>query len=58
MADFPTALTAAEDNVTDVLAIHVNNLEEKVGIDGSAVESSLDYKIANASDVLGVQVFS
>jgi len=58
MVDFPTALSEVVDNVDDVLAKHINDLEEKVGIDDSAVESSLDYKIANASDVLGVQVFS
>ena len=33
MADFPTAKTEAVDNVTDVLAKHINNLEDKVGID-------------------------
>ena len=49
MADFPTALTAAEDNVTDVLAKHLNDLEAKIGIDGSAVTSSLDYKISQTS---------
>ena len=43
MTDFPTALTNAQDNVTDVLAKHLNNLEEKVGIDESAVTDSLDY---------------
>ena len=43
MADFPTALTGATDNVTDVLAKHLNNLEAKVGIDSSAVTNSIDY---------------
>ena len=43
MADFPTALTSATDNVTDVVAAHLNNLEAKVGIDSSAVTKSLDY---------------
>ena len=45
MADFPTAKTNAVDNVTDVLAKHINNLENKVGIDGSTDSSSLDYKV-------------
>jgi len=45
MADFPTALTGAVDNTTDVLAKHLNNLEEKVGIDNSADTDSLDYKV-------------
>ena len=43
MADFPTALTGAADNVTDVLAKHLNNLETKVGVDSSAVTNSMDY---------------
>jgi len=47
MADFPTAKTEAVDNVTDVLAKHINNLEDKVGIDSSADTSSLDYKVNN-----------
>ena len=45
MADFPTAKTNAVDNVTDVLAKHINNLENKVGIDSSTDTSSLDYKV-------------
>lgn len=40
---FPTALTNAVDDTTDVIAAHLNNLEAKVGIDASAVVSSLDY---------------
>lgn len=43
---FPTNLTNAADNVTDVLAAHINNLEAKVGIDGSAVTTSHDYKLS------------
>lgn len=43
---FPTDLTNAADGVTDVLAAHVNNLEAKVGIDGSAVTTSHDYKLS------------
>jgi len=50
MADFPTAKTEAVDNVTDVLAKHVNNLEDKVGIDSSADASSLDYKVAQNTE--------
>lgn len=49
MADFPTALTSAVDNTTDVLAKHLNNLETKVGIDASADTSSLDYKLKSTS---------
>ena len=58
MSDFPVVLSTVVDNTTDVLAKYINDLETKVGIDDSAVTASLDYKIANASDVLGVQVFS
>lgn len=46
MADFPTALTNAVDGSTDVLAKHINNIEAKVGIDSSAVNTSHDYKLS------------
>ena len=42
---FPTDKTEAVDNTTDVLAAHLNNLEDKVGIDGSSDTNSLDYQI-------------
>jgi len=45
MADFPTDLSELQDNVDDVLAKHVNNLEGKVGVNDSAVVTSLDYMI-------------
>jgi hypothetical protein len=55
MADFPVALTGATDNVTDVLAKHINNIETKIGINSSADASSIDYKlgvlVANTSGV-------
>jgi len=43
MADFPIELTNAQDDVTDVIARHINNLEAKVGVDDSSVTSSLDF---------------
>jgi hypothetical protein len=43
---FPTDLTNAVDNETDVLAAHINNVEATIGITGSAVEASHDYRIA------------
>jgi len=43
---FPTNLTNAVNNVTDADAAHINNLEAKVGIDGSAVTTSHDYKLS------------
>lgn len=52
MADFPTAKTNAVDNVTDVLAKHINNLENKVGIDSSTDTSSLDYKVHTLQSAL------
>jgi uncharacterized protein (TIGR02145 family) len=52
MADFPTAKTEAVDNVTDVLGKHINNLEDKVGIDSSADTDSLDYRIGAVEDDL------
>ena len=48
---FPTDLTAAVDNTTDVLAAHINALETKMGVDASAVATSLDYLLKNASSV-------
>ena len=43
MSDFPTALSEVVDNVDDALAKYINNLEAKVGIDGSAVITSHEY---------------
>ncbi|MFP3866870.1 MAG: hypothetical protein ACLFUU_01740 [Desulfobacteraceae bacterium] len=48
---FPTDLTNAVDGVTELLAAHLNNLEAKVGVDGSAVVTSLDYLLKNASSL-------
>ena len=41
---FPVTLTNAVDNDTEIVASHLNNLEAKLGVDGSAVETSLDYR--------------
>lgn len=48
---FPTTLTTAVDGVTEIVAAHLNNLETKVGIDSSAVVTSLDYLLKNAASV-------
>ncbi|MBU4448837.1 MAG: hypothetical protein KKD99_09635 [Proteobacteria bacterium] len=48
---FPSTLTAAIDGVTEIVSAHLNNLEEKVGVDNSAIASSLDYQLKNASSV-------
>jgi hypothetical protein len=48
---FPTALTNAVDGVTEIIAAHLNNLEAKVGIDNSAVATSLDYLLRNPASV-------
>jgi hypothetical protein len=48
---FPTNLTYAVDGITDVMADHLNNLEAKVGIDGSLVSTSLDYLLKNPGSV-------
>jgi hypothetical protein len=48
---FPTNLTSAVDGVTDVLADHLNNLEAKVGLDGSLVATSLDYLLKNPASL-------
>ena len=42
---FPTDLSAVTDNVDDVMAGHVNNVETKIGVDNSAVTTSQDFKI-------------
>lgn len=48
---FPANLTNAIDGVTDVLAAHLNDLEQKVGIDGSLVTTSLDYLLKNSASI-------
>jgi len=56
---FPTDKSDVVDNVDDVLAAHINALETKMGVDGSAVASSLDYIIKKIKvDFLLAQVFS
>lgn len=47
MADFPAVLTNVTPGVTEIKAKHINNLEAKVGIDGSEVVTSLDYLLKN-----------
>lgn len=49
--DFPAALTSAVDGVTEIVAAHLNNLEDKVGVDGSEVTSSLDYLLKHSSSI-------
>lgn len=46
---FPTSLTNAQDGVTDVLAAHINAVEAKIGVDGSAVTTSHDYKLSEVT---------
>lgn len=48
---FPTSLTNAVDEVTEVVAAHLNSLEAKVGIDGSLVTTSLDYLLKNPASL-------
>ncbi|MFA5381853.1 MAG: hypothetical protein WC356_01720 [Candidatus Micrarchaeia archaeon] len=48
---FPANLTNVVDGITDVLAAHINNLEAKVGVDDSAVATSLDYLVKSARTV-------
>jgi len=45
MADFPIDLSELQDNVDDVMAKYVNNLEEKVGVDESTDSESIDYML-------------
>ena len=53
---FPTNKTVAVDNVTDVLATHLNDLEDKVGLDDSADADSLDYRVGVLEDAETVQL--
>jgi hypothetical protein len=48
---FPDTLTNAVDRVTPIVASHLNNLEAKVGVDGSTVITSLDYLLKNAASI-------
>lgn len=48
---FPENLTNAVDGVTEIVAAHLNNLEAKVGVDGSTVATSLDYLLKNPASI-------
>lgn len=50
---FPITLTTAVDGQsgTEIVAAHLNNLETKIGIDASAVITSLDYLLKHASSI-------
>ncbi|MEW6658160.1 MAG: tail fiber domain-containing protein [Thermodesulfobacteriota bacterium] len=48
---FPEELSNAIDSVTEIVAAHLNNLEAKVGIDNSAVTTSLDYLLKNVASI-------
>jgi len=55
---YPTTLTNAQDDSvpgagdgTLYVAAHLNNLEAKVGVDGSAVVTSIDYLLKNVASV-------
>ncbi|KPL27889.1 MAG: hypothetical protein AMJ72_06365 [Acidithiobacillales bacterium SM1_46] len=61
--NFPTSLdsySTKTDNVDDVMAGHPNDLQDavealeaKVGVDGSAVTTSHDYKLAHIGGLFG-----
>lgn len=55
MSDFPIVLTNKVDGPpgvgTPILAKDINNLEAKVGIDGSVVATSLDYLLKNSASI-------
>ncbi|HDZ85469.1 MAG TPA: tail fiber protein [Candidatus Moranbacteria bacterium] len=46
---FPTSKTNAADNTTEIVAAHLNNLEDKVGINSSVDSNSLDYQVNNTT---------
>jgi hypothetical protein len=45
MPDFPVVKTNAIPDLTPIIAKHLNNLEDKVGIDSSVDPASLDYQV-------------
>lgn len=49
MTAFPTSLDALQDGVDTIEADDVNTLQQKVGIDGSAVTTSHDYKLSGVT---------
>jgi hypothetical protein len=48
---YPDTLTNAVDGVTEIEAAHLNNLEQKVGINNSADPASLDYRVSNPASL-------
>jgi hypothetical protein len=55
MSDFPVVLSNCVDGDpptgTEIIAKFINNLEAKVGIDSSAVVTSLDYLLKNSASI-------
>jgi len=49
MADYPTAKTDAVDNSTDVLAKHLNNIEDKLGIGASNQAPAVNTLLAGTA---------
>lgn len=47
---FPIDFTNAIDGETEIVADHLNNLEAKVGLNGSTVNTSLDYLVKSSQD--------
>jgi hypothetical protein len=47
---FPATKTNAVDLVTEIIADHINNLEDKVGIDNDPSAASLDYMVRHHED--------
>lgn len=48
---FPVELSNILPGVTEIIAAHINNLEAKVGIDNSAVATTLDYLLKNPASI-------
>lgn len=46
---FPSTKTNAQDGTTEIIASHLNNLEDYVGVTASADSASLTYKLSNTS---------
>jgi hypothetical protein len=46
---YPATKTNAQDGTTGIIASHLNNLEDYVGVTGSADSASLTYKLSNTT---------
>lgn len=46
---YPTTKTNAQDNTTEIVAAHLNQIEDYLGVTGSADSASITYKLSNTT---------